>query len=175
MTFTQLNPTIPLRSDKASGECIAVIDYSIEHDLMWIIIDDTTGQVWTVPNKDVRAYANYSAGRNLKPAHTTETVEQSCGNVFADIGLPNANELLEKADAIIRNMQTEPPAYDAAATLDAFAAQWIAQPGATKRLLDTCLTADQVLRVLQMIAKDPVGLAEGAPDWMPDFMGEAKP
>lgn len=136
MTFTQLNPTIPLRSPKASGEAVAVIDMSLEHDLMWVVIDDTTGQVWTVPNRDVRAYANYSAGRNLTPGAPTP---------YAD------------------------------AMLDAFAAQWIAQPGATKRLLDTCLTADQVLRVLQMIAKDPVGLAEGAPDWMPDFMGEAKP
>jgi hypothetical protein len=137
MTFYQLNPTIPLRSDKASGEAVAVIDYSIEHDLMWVIIDDTTGQVWTVPNKDVRAYANYSAGRNLKP---------------------------------------EPPTPDAAAVLDAFAAQWIAQPGATQRLLATCLDAAQVLKVLRMIAEHPAGLLqEGAHSWMPDFMGEAKP
>lgn len=64
MALTQLNPTIPLRSPKASGEAIAVIDYSIEHDLMWVIVDDETGQVWTVPNSEVRAYKNYSAGRN---------------------------------------------------------------------------------------------------------------
>ena len=64
--ITQLNPTIPLKSEKASGECIAIIDYSIEHDLMFVIIDDATGQIWTVPNPDVRAFANYSAGRNLK-------------------------------------------------------------------------------------------------------------
>ena len=63
--ITQLNPTIPLRSEKASGEAIAVIDYSIEHDLMWVIIDDKTGEIWCVPNKDVRAYTNYSVGRNL--------------------------------------------------------------------------------------------------------------
>lgn len=63
--FYQLHPTIPLRSPKASGEAIAVIDMSIEHDLMWVIIDDATGEIWTVPNKDVRAYSNYSAGRNL--------------------------------------------------------------------------------------------------------------
>lgn len=63
--FYQLNPTIPLRSPKASGEAIGVIDYSVEHDLMWVIIDDATGEIWTVPNRDVRAYANYSAGRNL--------------------------------------------------------------------------------------------------------------
>jgi len=64
--ITLLNPTIPLKSEKASGECIAIIDYSIEHDLMFVIIDDATGQIWTVPNPDVRAFANYSAGRNLK-------------------------------------------------------------------------------------------------------------
>lgn len=63
MALTQLNPTIPLRSPRASGEAIAVIDYSIEHDLMWVIVDDKTGQVWTVPNAEVRAYVNYSAGR----------------------------------------------------------------------------------------------------------------
>jgi len=65
VSFHQLNPTIPLRSPKASGEAVAVIDYSYDHDLMWVIIDDATGEIWTVPNKDVRAYANYSAGRNL--------------------------------------------------------------------------------------------------------------
>jgi len=137
MTFYQLDPTIPLQSDKASGEAVAVIDYSIEHDLMWVIIDDTTGQVWTVPNRDVRAYANYSAGRNLTPGAPTP---------YAD------------------------------AVLDAFAAQWIAQPGATQRLLATCLDAGQVLEVLRMIAEHPAGLLqEGARSWMPDFMGEAKP
>jgi hypothetical protein len=93
--------------------------------------------VWTVPNRDVRAYANYSAGRNLKP---------------------------------------EPPTPDAAAVLDAFAAQWIAQPGATQRLLATCLDEMQVLKVLGMLAEHPAGLLqEGSASWMPDFMGEAKP
>jgi len=136
MTLTQLNPTIPLRSDKASGECIAVIDYSIEHDLMWVVIDDATGQVWTVPNKDVRAYANYSAGRNLKP----------------------------------------PPADNAAAVLKAFAAQWLAQPGATQRLLAACLTEEHILEALHMLAEHPAGLLqEGTASWLPDFMEEAKP
>lgn len=137
MALTQLNPTIPLRSDKASGECIAVIDYSIEHDLMWVVIDDATGQVWTVPNKDVRAYANYSAGRNLKP---------------------------------------EPAKDDAAAVLKAFAAQWIAQPGATQRLLAACLTEKHLMKALHMLAENPAGLLqEGTASWMPDFMGEPKP
>lgn len=134
MTLTQLNPTIPLRSDRASGECIAVIDYSIEHDLMWVVIDDATGQIWTVPNRDVRGYANYSAGRNLTP-----------------------------------------PAKDATAVLKAFAAQWIAQPGATQRLLAACLTEEHLLEALHMLAEHPAGLLqEGSASWMPDFMREEK-
>lgn len=64
MSFYQLNPSVPLRSPKASGEAIAVIDYGGEHDLMWVIIDDETGQIWTVPNGEVRAFKNYSIGRN---------------------------------------------------------------------------------------------------------------
>jgi hypothetical protein len=140
MTFYQLNPTIPLRSPKASGEAVAVIDMSLEHDLMWVIIDDTTGQVWTVPNRDVRAFANYSAGRNLKPEP-------------------------EPVNAVI----------DARTELDCFAAQWIAQPGATARLLSACLTEDHVRDALRMMALSKFGLPQEMPDWMPDFMGEAKP
>jgi hypothetical protein len=150
MTFYQLTPTIPLRSPKASGEAVAVIDMSLEHDLMWVIIDDTTGQVWTVPNKDVRAFNNYSAGRNLKTS-------------------------MEEVERSYRNSKPEAPAYDAAATIDAFAAQWIAQPGATQRLLSACLTEEHVRNVLVMLALPEGGLRENTPDWMPDFMGEAKP
>lgn len=61
--FYQLRPSIPLRSPKASGEAIAVIDYSKEDDLLWVIVDDETGQLWWVPNGEVRAYKNYSIGR----------------------------------------------------------------------------------------------------------------
>lgn len=62
--LVQLNPSIPLRSPRASGEAIAVIDYGPEHDLLWVIVDDTTGQIWSVRNPDVRAYKNPSIGRN---------------------------------------------------------------------------------------------------------------
>lgn len=64
MSFTQLVPPIPLRSPRASGEAIAVIDYGKEDDLLWVIIDDRTGQIWTVKNADVRAYKNVSIGRD---------------------------------------------------------------------------------------------------------------
>lgn len=60
----QLNPSIPLRSPRASGEAILVIDYGKEDDLLFVIIDDATGQLWCVPNSEVRAFRNYSIGRN---------------------------------------------------------------------------------------------------------------
>lgn len=61
--FYQLRPSIPLRSPKASGEAIACIDYGPEHNVLWCIVDDETGQLWWVPNGEVRAFKNYSLGR----------------------------------------------------------------------------------------------------------------
>jgi hypothetical protein len=66
MSFTQLNPSIPLNVlGKGHAEAIAVIDYGPEHDLLWVSILDSNGEIWCVPNKDVRGIANYSIGRHL--------------------------------------------------------------------------------------------------------------
>lgn len=68
-SLTQLNPSVPLFIPEkgAGGEAIAVIDYSKEDDLMWVIIMDDTGEIWTVPNAKVRGFKNYSIGRTLEP------------------------------------------------------------------------------------------------------------
>ena len=34
----QLNPQIPLITEKGSGQAILLLDYSEEHDLMWVVI-----------------------------------------------------------------------------------------------------------------------------------------
>lgn len=66
----QLNPSIPLEVvdtpnfPKGSGEAIALIDYSKEDDLLWVIIMDSSGEIWTVPNQFVRGIGNVSIGRN---------------------------------------------------------------------------------------------------------------
>lgn len=62
--LTQLNPTIPVVvKDRGHGYAVAVIDYSQEHHLLWIVAMDLTGEVWTVPNPDIRMQFNYSVGR----------------------------------------------------------------------------------------------------------------
>lgn len=63
----QLNPSIPVYvKDKGNGEAVILIDYSKEDDLMWVVALDSNGEVWTVPNKDVRFIKNYSIGRNYE-------------------------------------------------------------------------------------------------------------
>ncbi len=59
----QLNPPIPLNTPKGDGEAWLVIDYSKEDDLMWVVCIDSTGEVWTFRNQDVRGIKNVTIGR----------------------------------------------------------------------------------------------------------------
>jgi len=62
--IVQLNPQIPMMTPKGSAQAIMVIDYSEEHDLKWVCIQDSTGEVWTWPNDKVRGFKNITTGRN---------------------------------------------------------------------------------------------------------------
>lgn len=59
----QLNPQIPLITPKGDAQAIMVIDYSEEHHLQWVCIQDDTGEIWTWPNDKVRGFKNLSIGR----------------------------------------------------------------------------------------------------------------
>lgn len=61
--ITQLQPTIPLLTPKGKGFAHLVIDYSQEHDLLWVVFLDKTGECWTFPNKDIRIQSNASLNR----------------------------------------------------------------------------------------------------------------
>ncbi|WP_309601582.1 hypothetical protein [Sphingomonas sp.] len=69
MAFTQLDPTIPLHVvDRGNGTAVAVIDYGAEFDLLWVVGFDDGGEIWCVPNPQVRLQANWSMGRS-KASH----------------------------------------------------------------------------------------------------------
>ena len=51
---------IPVETDRGRGYAMAVIDYSQEHDLMWVVIIDDTREVWTVPNHKIRVQKNWT-------------------------------------------------------------------------------------------------------------------
>lgn len=68
MSFTQLNPTIPVHViGKGAGYALAVIDYGQEHNLIWVRAINETGEIWCAPNPKVRVTANWTMGRP-KPA-----------------------------------------------------------------------------------------------------------
>ena len=67
MALTQLDPPIPLHVvDRGPGFAIAVIDYGQEFDLLWVVGMDDGGEVWCVPNPQVRLQSNWSMGRGKK-------------------------------------------------------------------------------------------------------------
>lgn len=60
----QLNPMLPIIriSDGMKGFAFLVIDYSQEHDLLFTCAMQN-GEIWTLPNKDIRMQSNISLGR----------------------------------------------------------------------------------------------------------------
>jgi hypothetical protein len=65
MTILQLCPTIPLETPLGPGQAIMVIDYSSEHHLVWTVIIDSTGEIWSFPNPKVRGQKNITMGRMI--------------------------------------------------------------------------------------------------------------
>lgn len=60
----QLNPPIPMTHlDKGDGYAIAMIDYSQEHNIMWVMAIDDTGEIWVAENPRVRMQKNITLGR----------------------------------------------------------------------------------------------------------------
>lgn len=65
----QLDPPLPLLipAKKAWGWAHLVTWNSLEHSLYWTIFLES-GEIWTVPNEEVRAYApNWTAERRDAP------------------------------------------------------------------------------------------------------------
>jgi hypothetical protein len=63
MSVTQLNPPIPLMTPKGRAVAHFLIDYGVEHDLMWVCFQDDTGECWTWENAYIRARTNETIGR----------------------------------------------------------------------------------------------------------------
>lgn len=66
MNIVQLNPTIPLDTPKGTGQAIFVIDYGPEHHLMFTVILDDSGEIWTFDNPKVRGQKNITMNRRVK-------------------------------------------------------------------------------------------------------------
>lgn len=100
--FTRLEPPLPLHVlGKGDGHAFAVIDYGIEHNLLWVTAIDETGEIWCAPNPKVRMLRNWSLGRaqndkvaEAKAAARGEKVRELCDDCAAvpangEFSLPN--------------------------------------------------------------------------------------
>ncbi len=66
--FIQLTTPIPVHViDKGAGLAFAVIDYGIEHNLIWVTALNASGEIWCAPNPKVRVAENWTAGRLADP------------------------------------------------------------------------------------------------------------
>ena len=69
MAFTQLEPPIPVHVvERGTGLAFAVIDYGPEFDLLWVTGMDEGGEIWCIPNPQIRLQANWSMGRKKASA-----------------------------------------------------------------------------------------------------------
>lgn len=60
----QLNPPLRLYVEgKGVGTAILVIDYGPDFDLLFTLIMDDTGEVWTERNPNLRGVENLTMGR----------------------------------------------------------------------------------------------------------------
>jgi hypothetical protein len=88
VNLLQLQPTIPVECSKGKGQALGWIDYGSEHDIIWIVCLDDTGQCWCERNKFVRVQNNYTMGRNViteKPKGTHDPSAELKATVLAII------------------------------------------------------------------------------------------
>ena len=76
MAFQQLNPSLPVTVEgKGPGSAFAVIDYGEEHNLIWVVAIDATGEIWCSPNPKVRMLNNWTMGRAVRPPNLAMAAE----------------------------------------------------------------------------------------------------
>jgi len=61
----QLNPPLPLNTPKGEGLAHLVLDYGPEHNLIWTVFINETGECWSFQNPEVRATKNITMNRAL--------------------------------------------------------------------------------------------------------------
>jgi hypothetical protein len=74
MAILQLNPPIPMHTPKGEGLAWILIDHGVEFNLLWVVCQNETGEVWTWDNTKVRGDKNVSMGRLL--AHKASEIKE---------------------------------------------------------------------------------------------------
>lgn len=72
----QLTPPLPLLTPKGKAFAHFVIDYSQEHDLLWVCFICDTGECWTFPNFQVRMESNVKLSYHVSNKEVLENLKK---------------------------------------------------------------------------------------------------
>jgi len=112
----QLNPTIPMSCPHGKGRAIALLDYSEEHDIIWVIAIDATGEIWSHRNPEVRMLTNITMGREYvdkitEKQHRPVEHNQQESEVTKSINLWKEYWGDDKFREIFKGIQPDSPCY----------------------------------------------------------------
>lgn len=60
--MTRIDPPLPLETPKGLAMAYFLLDYGIDHDLLWVCFINSTRECWTFANPQIRAVSNLSLG-----------------------------------------------------------------------------------------------------------------
>lgn len=62
-TMTRIDPPLPVETPKGEGLAHFVVDYGLEHNLMWVVFLNDSGECWSFQNPLIRICKNFSWDR----------------------------------------------------------------------------------------------------------------
>ena len=71
----QLNPQIPVSTPHGKGLAQVLIDYGPEHDIVWVVFQNDTAEIWCWNNKYVKAQNNITFDRTTKNRNSGKPVD----------------------------------------------------------------------------------------------------
>jgi len=71
----QLNPQIPVSTPHGKGLAQVLIDYGPEHDIVWVVFQNDTAEIWCWNNKHVKAQNNITFDRTTKNRNSGKPVD----------------------------------------------------------------------------------------------------
>jgi hypothetical protein len=61
--IVRIDPPLPVETPKGDALAHFLLDYGVEHHLIWICFIDKTRECWSFPNPQIKAQFNPTMGR----------------------------------------------------------------------------------------------------------------
>ena len=97
MTLVRIDPAIPLRTSRGKAYAHFIDDCGDEREAMWVCFCQD-GQIWWVPNSQVRACVNFSLGRNAPEEVMVKKFNPGGhkGKLHRELGVPEGKKIPAK-------------------------------------------------------------------------------